>query len=260
MFNDKTVLVTGGANGLGFACAERFAVSGARVMIVDIQEEAGEDAAARLRAAGHDVQFVRCDVGVKAEVDGAIAATVERYRNIHVLVSNAGINRPADFLDLSEDAFDAVIRTNLKSVYLFGQGVARHMVQNQLHGAIINMSSTSAVLTMPKLAAYAASKGGIAALTNAMALALAPNGIRVNAIGPGTILTELTRGRLWDDVQQRDVILSRTPLGRFGEPSDVAGVAAFLASDDAAYITGQVIYVEGGRIGLNYTMPVNKPL
>ena len=109
---------------------------------------------------------------------------------------------------------------------------------------------------MPTLAAYASSKGGIASLTNAMALSLAPRNVRVNAIGPGTIITEMTKARLWDNKAMRDSILARTPMGRFGEPSEVAGVALFLASDDSAYVTGQVIYVEGGRIGLNYTVPV----
>jgi glucose 1-dehydrogenase len=253
---NKTVIVTGGARGLGFGCAERFAADGANVVIVDIETQLGEESAKALRERGGSVSFVRCDVGIKAEVDAAIAKTVELYGDIDVLVANAGVNRPADFLELTEEAFDLVIRTNLKSVFLFGQGVAKQMVAAKKQGAIINMCSTSAIMTMPKLAAYASSKGGIAALTNAMALSLAPYGIRVNAIGPGTVLTEMTKARLWDDVEQRNAILSRTPLGRFGLPSDVAGVAAFLASDDAAYLTGQVIYLEGGRIGLNYTMPI----
>lgn len=255
MSTKKTVIVTGGARGVGFGCAQRFARDGANVMIVDIGQDIGEQAAATLKAAGGEATFFRCDVGLKDDVNAAIGATLQKYGQIDVLVSNAGINRPANFLDLTEDDFDLVIRTNLKSVFLFGQGVARHMVDSGIKGSIINMCSTSAIMTMPTLAAYASSKGGIAALTNAMALSLAPHGIRVNAIGPGTILTDLTRARLWDDVAQREAILSRTPLGRFGEPSDVAGVAAFLASDDAGYLTGQVIYLEGGRIGLNYTVP-----
>lgn len=254
--NGKIALVTGGARGIGFGCAKRFADDGASVAIVDVERELGERAAASLRDAGGRAMFIACDVGSKAEVDAAIAATIGAYGRIDVLVSNAGINRPKDFLELSETDFDDVIRINLKSVFLFGQGVAKHMVESGIPGSIINMCSTSAVMTMPTLAAYAASKGGIAALTNAMALSLAPRGIRVNAIGPGTILTELTKARLWDDRKTRDSILSRTPLGRFGEPDDVAGVAAFLASDDSAYLTGQVIYLEGGRMGLNYTVPV----
>lgn len=252
----KTVIVTGGARGVGYGCVKRFSDDGAAVVIVDVENELGERAAQALRDEGRKALYVSCDVGIKKDVDAAIEKTIETFGQIDVLVSNAGINRPSDFLKLSEEDFDLVIRTNLKSVFLFGQGVAKHMVEKGIKGSIINMCSTSAILTMPTLSAYASSKGGIAALTNAMALGLAPLGVRVNAIGPGTILTEMTKARLWDDEKTRSSILSRTPMGRFGEPADVAGAAAFLASDDAAYITGQVIYVEGGRIGLNYTMPI----
>ncbi len=252
----KVAIVTGAARGLGLGCAKRFVEEGAAVALVDIEQDAGKASAERLRADGGKTIFVHCDVGIKAQVDAAIAATIAAFGQVDVLVSNAGINRPADFLELSENDFDLVIRTNLKSVFLFGQGVARHMVERGIKGSIINMCSTSAVLTMPTLAAYASSKGGIASLTNAMALSLASRNIRVNAIGPGTIITEMTKARLWDNKAMRDSILARTPMGRFGEPSEVAGVALFLASDDSSYVSGQVIYVEGGRIGLNYTVPV----
>lgn len=252
----KVAIVTGAARGLGLGCARRFASEGAAVALVDVEQDAGESSAAQLRADGAKAVFFHCDVGIKEQVDTTIAAVIDAFGPVDLLVSNAGINRPTDFLDIAEVDFDLVIRTNLKSVFLFGQGVARHMVERGIKGSIINMCSTSAVITMPTLAAYAASKGGIASLTNAMALSLTPRGIRVNAIGPGTIITEMTRSRFWDDKAMRDGILARTPMGRFGDPSDVAGVAVFLASDDSAYVTGQVIYVEGGRIGLNYTMPV----
>jgi NAD(P)-dependent dehydrogenase (short-subunit alcohol dehydrogenase family) len=164
--------------------------------------------------------------------------------------------RRADFLDLTEKDFDDVIRTNLKSVFLLGQIVARHMVQRGKGGAIVNMSSTSVVMTMPTLSPYAASKGGISSLTRAMSLSLAPHGIRVNAVGPGTIVTELNRDSLLADKATRDRILSRTPIGRLGTGDEVASVVSFLASDDAAYMTGQTVYVDGGRAGLNYTMPL----
>ncbi len=252
----RSAIVTGAAGGLGLACAKRFAEEGAEVAMVDIDSQRGEATASRLREAGGNVLFLRCDVGLKAEVDVTVQKAIDAFGKVDLLVSNAGINRPADFLKLSEEDFDLVIRTNLKSVFLCGQAVARHMVERQIHGSIVNMCSTSAIMTMPTLAAYASSKGGISALTKAMALSLAPQGIRVNAIGPGTIMTDLTKVRLWDNEEMRRSILSRTPLGRFGEPADVAGVALFLATDDAAYLTGQTIYLDGGRLGLNYTMPV----
>lgn len=252
---DKVSVVTGGARGIGLGCVQRFAQEGAHVVIVDVMKDAGLEAAQEIKDRGGRALFVECDVGIKKDVDNAIAVAISEFGQIDVLLSNAGINRPIDFLELSESDWDLVIQTNLKSVFLFGQGVGKHMADRGIRGSIINMCSTSAILTMPTLSAYAASKGGIAALTNAMSLSLAPRGIRVNAIGPGTIITDLTKKRLWDDVAMRESILSRTPMGRMGETSDVAGVAMFLACDDSAYVSGQVIYVEGGRIGLNYTMP-----
>lgn len=252
---DKVSVVTGGARGIGLGCVQRFAQEGAHVVIIDVMKDAGLEAAQEIKDRGGRALFVECDVGIKKDVDNAIAAAISEFGQIDVLLSNAGINRPIDFLELSESDWDLVIQTNLKSVFLFGQGVGKHMADRGIRGSIINMCSTSAILTMPTLSAYAASKGGIAALTNAMSLSLAPRGIRVNAIGPGTIITDLTKKRLWDDVAMRESILSRTPMGRMGETSDVAGVAMFLACDDSAYVSGQVIYVEGGRIGLNYTMP-----
>jgi NAD(P)-dependent dehydrogenase (short-subunit alcohol dehydrogenase family) len=254
---DKTIIVTGAAGGLGFGCATRFAADGWKVALVDIESERGENAAATLRETGGKARFYTCDVGIKIQVDATIAAVIADLGDIHAMVANAGINRPANFLELTEEAFDLVIRTNLKSVFLFGQGVAKHMVEKKIEGSIVNMGSTSAVMTMPKLAAYASSKGGISALTNAMALSLAEYNIRVNAIGPGTILTDMTRARLYDDVEQRNAILSRTPMRRFGTPADVAGLAAFLAGPDSSYLTGQTIFLEGGRMGLNYTVPVS---
>jgi NAD(P)-dependent dehydrogenase (short-subunit alcohol dehydrogenase family) len=250
----KTAIVTGAAQGIGLGCAKRFAEEGANVVLVDYNADVGAKAADTLKSAGHSVAFVQCDVGLKPAVDAMVKVANEHFGDIHILLSNAGINRRADFLDLSESDWDQVIQTNLKSVFLCGQAVGRHMVDNKIKGTIINMASSSVKMTMPTISAYAASKGGIAALTNAMSLSLSPRGVRVNAIGPGTIATELTRSALLDDPATRSRILSRTPIGRVGEPEDVAGVAMFLATDDSAYVSGQVIYVEGGRFGLNYTI------
>ena len=255
-FRDKVAIVTGAANGIGLACAERLAREQAAVAIVDVDEAAGQRAADRLSGEGGNAIFVRCDVGESAEVAAAIEVVKTRLGEPDILVNNAGLNRRADFLEMAEEDFDLVLRTNLKSVFLFSQAVARAMVASGRAGAIVNMSSGNAVITGPRITAYAASKGGIASLTKAMALALAPHRIRVNAVGPGTILTEMTRSRLWDDVAVRNEILSRTPLGRFGTPEEVAALVAFLASDDASYLTGQSIYLDGGRNALNYTVPV----
>ena len=250
----KTALVTGAARGIGRACAVRFLAEGATVALLDIDQEAGEKTAQELCSMGN-VAFFQCDVGYKNPVDETVSEVIRMFGQIDILVNNAGIIRRYDFLELPEEDFDAVIRTNLKSVFLLGQRVALHMVEKKIKGAIVNMASTSVIMTMPTIPAYAASKGGISSLTRAMSLSLAAHGIRVNAVGPGTIVTELNRTALLTDEANRNRILARTPLGRFGEGADVASVVCFLASDDSGYMTGQTVYVDGGRAALNYTMP-----
>jgi NAD(P)-dependent dehydrogenase (short-subunit alcohol dehydrogenase family) len=250
----KVAVVTGAARGIGRACAERLLAEGAKVALLDIEREAGARTA-REMGSDSNVTFVECDVGYKKPVDEAISAVLQKFGRIDILVNNAGIIRRYDFLTLPEEDFDAVIRTNLKSVYLLGQRVAQHMVESKIRGAIVNMASTSVIMTMPTIPAYAASKGGISSLTRAMALSLAVHGIRVNAVGPGTIVTELNKAALLTDEDNRNRILARTPLGRFGEGADVASVVCFLASDESSYMAGQTVYVDGGRAGLNYTMP-----
>jgi NAD(P)-dependent dehydrogenase (short-subunit alcohol dehydrogenase family) len=252
-FKGKLAVVTGAARGIGLACATRLAQDGAKVILLDVEDETGKKSTAEIGKTG-EAYYLHCDVGQKAEVDRTFDEIFARHDNVDILINNAGITRRGDFLELSESDFDDVIRTNLKSVFLCGQKAAKQMVSKGLKGAIVNMSSTSVIMTMPTIAPYAASKGGISSLTRAMSLSLAPHGIRVNAVGPGTIVTELNRDALLSDPAARDRILSRTPIGRFGEGADVASVVAFLASDDAGYVTGQTLYIDGGRAGLNYTM------
>ncbi|CDG84835.1 SDR family NAD(P)-dependent oxidoreductase [Janthinobacterium agaricidamnosum] len=249
--SNKIAIVTGATQGIGFACAQRLIQEGASVMLVDIKQE-GADAAAAL---GDKARFFAADVSQKADVDALLAATLLVFGRIDILVNNAGVTHKADFLDLTEDDFDRVLRINLKSMFLCGQAVAREMVKRQ-SGCIINMSSVNAELAIPDQVPYVVSKGAINQLTKVMALNLAPYGVRVNGIGPGTILTELARKAVLGSPEARHTILSRTPLGRCGEPEEVASIAAFLASDDASYLTGQTLYVDGGRMALNYTVPV----
>jgi glucose 1-dehydrogenase len=251
---NSVAMVTGAAQGLGLACAERLAEEGARVMLSDINEEQGEAASTALLEKGFEVAFWRADVSDKEQVDALLQATVDCFGSIHVLVSNAGITHDASFLDLEEHDFDRVINTNLKSMFLTGQAAARHMVANKIKGTIINMSSVNAVMAIPRQVPYAVSKGGVKQLTAVMSLALAEYGIRVNAVGPGTILTKLAREAVLTDEESCRAVLSRTPLGRYGEPEEVASVVAFLASSDSSYMTGQTIYVDGGRLPLNYTV------
>ncbi|MEE8505652.1 MAG: SDR family oxidoreductase, partial [Kiloniellales bacterium] len=169
--------------------------------------------------------------------------------------ANAGIVHACDFLELAEEDFDRVIRVNLKGVFLTGQAAARQMVAQGRGGTIINMSSVNAVMAIPAITPYVVAKGGVNQLTKVMALSLVDKGIRVNAIGPGSIATEVFK-TVATDKAAMNKILSRTPMGRVGEPDEVASVAVFLASEDSSYITGQTIYPDGGRLALNYTVPV----
>ncbi len=254
----KTAIVTGAAGGIGYAIAERFLREGARVLIADIDQAKGDRAEADLKKLGETL-FIKTDVSKRLDVHNLIAAAIDTFGDIDILVNNAGITHDADFLDVKEADFERVLDVNLKGSFLAGQAVARYMVEKigdgGSAGSIINMSSVNAVFAKPNLVAYSVSKGGVSQLTKVMALSLAPYGIRVNAIGPGSIMTEMLEAADADPAA-RARILSRTPLGRIGEPSEIASIAAFLASDDASYITGQTIYADGGRLSLNGTVPV----
>lgn len=254
----KSTIVTGGASGIGYAITERFVAEGARVMIADIDQARGDKAVEALSPKG-EVRFRRTDVADRAAVEALVAAAIEAFGSIDVLINNAGIVHAADFLDLSEADFDRVLGVNLKGSFLAGQAVARHMVDRVKAGgkpgSIVNMSSVNAVFAIANQVPYSVSKGGINQLTKVMALGLAPHGIRVNAIGPGSIMTDMLAS-VNADPAAKNRILSRTPLGRIGEPAEIAAIAAFLASDEASYITGQTIYADGGRLPLNYVVPV----
>ena len=249
----RVVVITGAANGIGAACARRLARDGARVALWDVAEAPGHALAAELRAAGQDACFIRCDVSSKAQVDGATATTISEFGRIDGLVNNAGIFRAAEFLDVTEEDWDAVININLKGSFLVGQAVARQMVA-QKRGAIVNMSSVNGLMAIATIASYNASKGGINQLTRAMSLGLVDHGVRVNAVAPGTIATDLARDAILTSDAARQRILGRTPMKRLGEPDEIAEVCAFLTSSAASYMTGSIVYVDGGRLALNYTV------
>ena len=244
---DRIALVTGGAQGIGLACAEALAEDGCRIVLADVKPEV-EAAAAALGGTGYV-----CDMG-----DGAaIAALFDRMEvevgAASVLVNNAGIAIASDFLETTEDQFRRVLDINLVGVFLATQRAAKAMVREGLKGAVVNMSSINAQVAIPAIPGYCASKGGVAQVTKVAALALAPHGIRVNAVGPGSIDTAMMDAVNADPAAYARA-MSRTPLGRPGTAREIGDVVAFLASDKAAYVTGETVFVDGGRLALNYTV------
>jgi len=253
----KVAAITGAARGIGRACAERFLDDGIKVVISDVDAEALARTAAEL-GRPNDLRAVPGDVAKRADVDRLVATAAQEFGRLDIMVNNAGVARNQDILDISEKDFDDVIAINLKGAFFGVQAAAKQMIAQGGGGAIINMSSVNALLAIPTLATYAISKGGMKQLTSVAAVALAPHNIRVVAVGPGTILTDMVASAIFNSEDARRSVLSRTPIGRGGEPGEVASVVAFLASDDASYITGQTIYPDGGRLILNYTVPVKE--
>ncbi len=243
----KRAVITGAAQGIGRGIAEAFVAEGAELLLVDIDPAKLDETATALGQ-----KSITADVSKKAEIERIFARVEARWGGLDVLVNNAGVTHPAELDDLTEEDFDRVFAINLKSALWATQSAARLMGEG---AAIVNMSSVNAVLAIPNQIPYAISKGAMKQLTNVTALALAPKGVRVNAIGPGSIMTDMLRG-IMNDKAAEDRIMSRTPLGRCGKVEEVAAVAVFLASGESSYITGQTIYPDGGRLGLNYTVPL----
>jgi len=250
----KVAVVTGAARGIGRATAERLLAEGAKVVVSDIDAQTLEKTAAEIGPAA-DVFAVRADVSKKSEVVGLVEAAVRHFGSLDIMVNNAGIAPVVEFLDVTEEMLDRVLDVNLKGAFYGTQAAGREMVARGKGGVIINMSSINSGLANPNVAPYAISKGGMNQVTSTAAVAFAPHGIRVVGVGPGTIMTDMVAGAFVQSAGNH-AILSRTPLGRYGQPSEIASVVAFLASDDASYITGETMYVDGGRRVLNYVVPV----
>jgi len=232
-------MVTGGAAGIGLVTAENFAREGARVAICDVNTEAGEAAA---KALGPEASFAQVDVANSTSVSEWVAAVLDQYGQIDVLVNNAGITRDGLIMRMKEEDWDAVISVNLKSAFNCIKSIAKVMVR-QKAGRIINLASVVGVMGNPGQANYVASKAGMIGLTKTVAKELGSRGITVNAVAPGFIETDMTAVL---PEKAREAMLSIIPLQRAGTPQDVAEAITFLASDNAAYITGQVIHVTGG--------------
>ncbi|MEM9228103.1 MAG: SDR family oxidoreductase [Pseudomonadota bacterium] len=246
MTDQPVALISGAAQGIGLACAEALAEDGYKVILADIKEDVLA-AAAKLGGAGYICDFGDTDAIVR------LFDTIEaEHGPVSALVNNAGIAMPGDFLSYDLADFDRVMGVNLRGLFVATQRAARTMVAQGIEGAIVNMSSINAQVAIPAIPAYCASKGGVMQLTKVAALAMAKDKIRVNAVGPGSIDTEMMAG-VNANPEAFKVAMSRTPLGRPGSAREIGNVVAFLCSPKASYVTGETIYVDGGRLGLNYT-------
>ncbi|AGE21920.1 3-oxoacyl-[acyl-carrier-protein] reductase [Geobacillus sp. GHH01] len=240
----KVALVTGGSKGIGFAMACALAAHGAHVVIASRNMADLQKAAEEITGQGFSCSWVQADVTDKENVQRMVDCVIGQHGRLDILVNNAGMNIRKPLIDIEEDDWDRVLNTNLKGIFLVGQAAAKQMIKQQ-YGKIINISSIFGGVGMPFQTSYAASKGGINQLTKVWANELAPYNINVNAIAPAYIRTPMTSAWLQDEERYRNIVNS-TMLNRVGEPEDVAGPVVFLASDAANYITGHILYVDGG--------------
>jgi len=244
--SDKTAIVTGARRGIGRAIALALAREGANVAVADISLEDCQKVVAEIEKVGSKGLAVQCDVTATPQVEAMVAKTVARFGKLDILVNDAGIIAYKPFLELSDEDWDRVISVNLKGQFLCARAAAREMIKHKW-GRIINIASISSGgcgIAFPLIAHYTASKGGVMALTEALALELTSQGINVNAICPGAIDTDMTKGA--KESGQLEALLTRIPIGRLGKPEEIASLAAFLASEEASYISGAAIVVDGG--------------
>ena len=252
-FNDKVVVVTGGANGIGRSVAKQFAKEGARIAIWDVADEAGENLAAEINGRNEIALYMHVDVTQSEEVDAAVAELIKEWSKIDILINNAGILRDSQLVKvkdgeiqkrMSDEMFDMVIDVNLRGVFICTRAVSPHMIQ-QKSGVILNATSVVGLYGNFGQTNYVASKAGVIGMTKVWARELGRYGVRVNAIAPGFIATEMVMAmpeKILDGMKQH------TPLGRLGEPQDIANAYAFLASDQASFISGTVLSVDGGIV------------
>lgn len=241
--NKRVAVVTGGGSGIGFAIAEKFIAAGIETIIVGRDIKKLNEAQQRLGAHCHSKS---CDLSNLSLIPGLVNDILKEFGSIDILVNNAGINMKKDFAEVSDEDFLKVITTNLLSVFSISREVVKHMLPHK-SGSIINISSMAAQYGLPRVIAYSASKTALDGMTRAMAVELSPKGIRVNAIAPGFIETDMTAAALNSDAERKQKVMSRTPMGYMGQPADIGEAASFLVSDAAKYITGVVLPVDGGN-------------
>lgn len=239
----KIAIVTGGSSGIGFAIARKFSQQGIHTIILGRDEQKLNEAVALLGSNGEAIAF---DVTNLNSIPELIKKIINQYGQVDVLVNNAGINLKKSALEVTDQEFQQILLTNLTSVFALTREVAKNMVAKK-SGSIINISSMAAQYGLPGVVAYAASKTAIEGMTRTLAVELSPNNVRVNCIAPGFIATKMSATALNGDPERKQKVLSRTPMGRLGDPNDVANAAYFLASDDSTFITGTVVPVDGGN-------------
>ena len=253
----KVVIITGAAQGIGLACAERFVAEGASVVLADVNEELGERVSSELANNSEHVRFISCNVAERLDVRNLLALTMDAFGGIDVLINAARLVDDVRFLELSEEELEKIMNVNFKGVFLVSQAVAQRMVkqldEGRAAGTIINLSSQNAQFGSADHVAYASSKGAVEQLTRSMAISLAPYGIRINAIGVGGVNISSMDYFARNQAEKENFIRS-TPMGRLAEPSEIAATALFLAGDHASFITGETIFVDGGRRILNGVM------
>jgi NAD(P)-dependent dehydrogenase (short-subunit alcohol dehydrogenase family) len=246
----KVAIVTGAARGIGKSAAVALAEAGAKVALGDILDEAGHETVAEITAAGGEAFYHRTDVGVMAEVESLVALTVERYGRLDILVNNAGIAFQDTVVDISEEDWNRVLNINLTSVWRGMKFAIPHMIRAG-GGAIVNLASVQGLMGFPGWSAYAASKGGVDALTRQAAVEYAPHNIRINSIAPGTIMTPMNE-RIFEETEDPEALIDNWnnlhALGRFGQPEEVGDLIHFLVSDASSFITGDTIRVDGGLL------------
>lgn len=244
----KTAAITGGDQGIGRAIAERLAADGADVALCYRSNQAGaQEVAAAIAQLGRRGAAIQCDVGKVADGQRFIASAVEQLGKVDILINNAGLERRADFWDVNEADYDAVLNLNLKGLFFLTQAFVRHRMAAKSGGRVINISSVHEELPFPHFASYCASKGGVKMLTRNLSIELAPLGITINSIAPGAIETPINKNLL-NDPAKLNALLQNIPLRRLGQPADVASLASFLSSDEASYITGTTLFVDGGLL------------
>jgi glucose 1-dehydrogenase len=244
----KCVAITGGDQGIGRAIAERLAADGADIAICYRSNQAGaQEVAAGITKLGRRAAAIQCDVGKVEDGQRFITGAVSQLGKLDILINNAGLERRADFWDVTESDFDAVLNVNLKGLFFLTQAFVRHRMQAKSGGKVINISSVHEELPFPHFASYCASKGGVKMLTRNLCIELAPLGITINSIAPGAIETPINKNLL-NDPAKLNALLQNIPLKRLGQPSDVAALASYLASDESSYVTGTTLFVDGGLL------------